>query len=81
ITGVGFQPAFVMVHANDTVTGRAGAMRSSALSGTASQLFTATANESVGITALASGSFTVGTSATVNNSGTTYDYVAFKDKP
>jgi len=45
VTGVGFQPAFVMGHANDTTTGRAGAMRSSALSGTASQLFTATANE------------------------------------
>ena len=81
VTGVGFQPAFVMVHANDTVIGRAGAMRSSALSGPASQLFTATANESTGITALGSGSFTVGTSATVNSAGTTYDYVAFKDKP
>jgi hypothetical protein len=81
VTGVGFQPAFVMVHANDTTTGRAGAMRSSAMSGTASQLFTATANESTGITALGSGNFTVGTSATVNNSATTYDYVAFKDKP
>jgi hypothetical protein len=81
ITGVGFQPSFVMVHANDTTTGRAGAMRSSALSGTASQLFTATANESTGITALGSGSFTVGTSTSVNNNGTTYDYVAFKDKP
>jgi hypothetical protein len=81
ITGVGFQPSFVMVHANDTTTGRAGAMRASALSGTASQLFTATANESTGITALASGSFTVGTSATVNQNGTTYAYVAFKDKP
>jgi hypothetical protein len=81
ISGVGFQPSFVMVHANDTTTGRAGAMRSSGLSGTASQLFTATTNESAGITALGSGSFTVGTSATVNNNGTTYDYVAFKDKP
>lgn len=81
ITGVGFQPAFVLVHANDTVTGRAGAMRSSALSGTASQLFTATANESTGITALQSDGFQVGASATVNNNGTTYDYVAFKDKP
>jgi hypothetical protein len=81
ITGVGFQPAFVMVHANDTTTGRAGAMRASALAGTASQLFTATANESTGITALQSDGFQVGTSATVNNNGTTYDYVAFKDKP
>jgi len=81
ISGVGFQPSFVMVHANDTTTGRAGAMRSSAMSGTASQLFTATTNESTGITALGSGSFTVGTSATVNNNGTAYDYVAFKDKP
>ena len=81
ITGVGFQPSFVMVHANDTTTGRAGAMRSSGLSGTASQLFTATANESTGITALQSDGFQVGTSATVDNNGTTYDYVAFKDKP
>jgi len=81
ITGVGFQPAFVMVHANDTTTGRAGAIRSSALAGTASQLFTATANESAGITALQSDGFQVGTSVTVNNNGTTYDYVAFKDKP
>jgi len=81
VTGVGFQPAFVMVHANDTILARAGAMRSSALSGTASQLFTATANESTGITALGSGSFTVGASTTVNANGTTYDYVAFKDKP
>jgi hypothetical protein len=81
ITGVGFQPAFVMVHANDTTTGRAGAMRSSSLAGTASQLFTATANETTGITALQSDGFQVGTSATVDNSGTTYHYVAFKDKP
>jgi hypothetical protein len=81
ITGAGFQPAFVIVHANDTVTGRAGAMRSSSLTGTASQLFTATTNETAGITALQSDGFQVGTSATVNNNGTTYDYVAFKDKP
>ena len=81
ITGVGFQPSFVMVHANDTTTGRAGAMRSSSLAGTASQLFTATANESAGITALQSDGFQVGTSVTVNNNATTYDYVAFKDKP
>jgi hypothetical protein len=81
ITGVGFQPAFVMVHANDTTTGRAGAMRSSSLAGASSQLFTATANESLGITALQSDGFQVGTSATVDNNGTTYHYVAFKDKP
>ena len=81
ITGVGFQPSFVVVHANDTATGRAGAMRSSALSGTASQLFTATANESTGITALQSDGFQVGTGASVDNNGTTYHYVAFKDKP
>jgi hypothetical protein len=81
VAGVGFQPSFVMVHANDTTTGRAGAMRSSSLIGNASQLFTATANESTGITALQSDGFQTGTSATVNNNGTTYNYVAFKDKP
>jgi hypothetical protein len=81
ITGVGFQPDFVIVHSNDTATGRAGAMRSSSLSGTASQLFTAASNETTGITALQSDGFQVGTSTTVNNTSTTYDYVAFKDKP
>jgi hypothetical protein len=81
ITGVGFQPDFVMVHADDTTTARAGAMRSSSLTGTASQLFTATPNETTGITALQSDGFQVGTSTTVNNNTTTYDYVAFKDKP
>lgn len=81
ITGVGFQPSFVIVHANDTATARAGAMRASAVTGTGSQLFTATTNESTGITALQSGGFQVGTSTTVDANGTTYDYVAFKDKP
>jgi hypothetical protein len=81
ITSVGFQPAYVIVHANDTVTARAGAHRSSAATGTASQLFTAAANETTGITALQSQGFQVGTSATANNSGTSYSYVAFKDKP
>ena len=55
-------------------------MRSSALSGTASQPSprppTRARDHRLG-----SGNFTVGTSATVNNSGTTYDYVVFKDKP
>jgi hypothetical protein len=81
ITGVGFQPAYVMVHANDTVTARAGAHRSSAMTGAGSQLFTATADETLGITALQTDGFQVGTSATVNNTTTTYDYVAFKNKP
>jgi hypothetical protein len=81
ITGVGFQPAYVIVHADDTVTARAGAHRSSAVTGTGSQLFTATANETTGITALQSDGFQVGTSTTTDNNGTSYSYVAFKDKP
>jgi hypothetical protein len=78
ITGVGFQPAYVIVRANGN---RAGAHRASAVSGTGSQLFDATANETTGITALQSDGFQVGASNTVNASGSTYDYVAFKDKP
>ena len=78
ITGVGFQPAYVIVRAN---ANRDGAHRPSAVTGTGSQLFTNTANESAGITALQSDGFQVGTSNTVNVNGTTYDYVAFKDKP
>jgi hypothetical protein len=78
ITGVGFQPAYVIVRANGN---REGAHRASAVSGTGSQLFASTANESTGITALQSDGFQVGTSNTVNNAANTYDYVAFKDKP
>jgi hypothetical protein len=83
VTGVGFQPSYVIVHAmNTTGAAREGAQRAAALTGTASQLFTATANEATGITALQSDGFQVGTSVTVNNATTgTYAYVAFKDKP
>jgi hypothetical protein len=78
ITGVGFQPAYVIARAN---ANREGAHRANAVSGTGSQLFTAAANESTGITALQSDGFQVGASNTVNTNGTTYNYVAFKDKP
>jgi hypothetical protein len=78
ITGVGFQPAYVIVRANGN---RDGAHRASAVTGTSSQLFTNNNNETTGITALQSDGFQVGTSNTVNASGSTYDYVAFKDKP
>jgi hypothetical protein len=78
ITGVGFQPVYVITRAS---ANREGAHRASAVGGTGSQLFAATANESTGITALQSDGFQVGTSNTVNNNGTTYNYVAFKDKP
>jgi hypothetical protein len=78
VTGVGFQPAYVIVRANGN---REGAHRASALGGTSSQLFTATANETTGITALQSDGFQTGASNSVNASGTTYSYVAFKDKP
>jgi hypothetical protein len=81
ITSAGFQPDYVIVHANDTATGRAGAHRASSVTGTGSQLFTANPNETTGITSLQSQGFQVGTSTTVNNNGTTYHYVAFKDKP
>jgi hypothetical protein len=78
ITGVGFQPSYVIVRAN---ANQAGAHRASAVSGTGSQVFSAAPDETTGITALQSDGFQVGTSNTVNGSGTTYSYVAFKDKP
>lgn len=78
ITGTGFQPDYMIVRANGN---REGAHRASAISGTGSQLFSANANETTGITALQSDGFQVGTSNTVNASGSTYHYVAFKDKP
>jgi hypothetical protein len=74
ITGVGFQPDYVIVRANGN---RDGAHRASAVTGTGSQLCTNNNNETTGITALQQ----VGTSNTVNANGATYDYVAFKDKP
>jgi hypothetical protein len=81
VTGVGFQPNYVIVHANDTVTARTGLHRPTAVSGTGSLNFSAVSNISDGITGLQSDGFLVGNNTATNTAGVTYDYAAFKDNP
>jgi hypothetical protein len=82
ITGVGFQPAYVIVRATNTSgTARQGLQKSTAVPDPASGFFSTTAATNTGITALQSGGFQVGNDANVNNNTTPYGYVAFKDKP
>ncbi|MGH2965982.1 MAG: DUF7483 domain-containing protein [Solirubrobacterales bacterium] len=81
VTGVGFQPNYLIVHANDTATARAGVHKPTAVSGTGSLNFSAATNLSNGITGLSSDGFLVGNNAATNTTGIAYDYVAFKDDP
>ncbi len=81
VTGVGFQPGYVIVRANDASTARAGVHRSAAVGGTSSLNFSAAPNITNGITGLQADGFLVGSNAATNTSGVTYDYVAFKDDP
>jgi hypothetical protein len=77
ITGVGFEPYYMHLRANDTVTGRPAVHRSQ-MNLFDSMRFDA-ANESNAITAFQSDGFQVGSNGDVNASGVTYHYVAFKD--
>jgi hypothetical protein len=77
VTGVGFQPDYVMVRPNDTATARKGRHRPAALGGTSSQFFTADANDALGIKALQSDGFQVGTDGSVNANNVNYHYIAF----
>jgi hypothetical protein len=81
VNGVGFQPGYVIVRANDTSTPRAGVHRSAAVGGTSSLNFSAAFNITSGITGLQADGFLVGNNAATNTSGVAYDYVAFKDDP
>lgn len=78
IGDVGFQPAWVIVRADDTVTARNGRHRPASLTGTSSQHFTNAVNGTGAITALKPTGFDVGTTTDVNANGVTYRYVAFK---
>ncbi|MGH9015749.1 MAG: DUF7483 domain-containing protein [Acidimicrobiia bacterium] len=75
VTGVGFQPEYVINRANGATRG---VHRPASISGTSSQEFMARANFTTGIKALLTDGFQVGTSSTVNTNGTTYYYVAFR---
>jgi hypothetical protein len=82
ITGVGFQPNYVILHGSNTSgTAREGVHKATAVPNPGSGFFTATAGITNGITALQSDGFQVGNEGNVNNNTTPYSYVAFKDKP
>ena len=79
VTGVGFQPDYLMVRANDTATARRGNHRPAAVTGTSSLLFDATNNLTTAIRALQADGFQVGTDASVNANNVPYHYIAFKN--
>lgn len=81
LTGVGFQPEYVMIRANDTSTARQGAHRSATLPGDSSLRYNAAANFANGIQALQSDGFQLGTDATVNAGSIAYRYLAVRDTP
>jgi hypothetical protein len=79
IGGVGYQPEYLMVRANDTGTSRAGAHRAASVTGMGSQFWSASFNSTNAIQALQATGFQVGTDTSVNASGPTYHYMAFKN--
>lgn len=75
ISGLGFQPSLVIVKNN---AAQQGVFRTDQMIGDATgYLASATADFTGGITSLDSDGFTVGTSATTNTSGNTYQWQAF----
>jgi hypothetical protein len=80
IGGVGFQPAWVIVRADDTVTARNGRHRPASLTGTSSQHFTNIANGTGAISGLQPDGFGLGTTTDVNANGVTYRYAAFRPR-
>ncbi len=79
ITGVGFQPDYVMLRSGDTTTARLGRARPAALAGDNTLSFSNLANVANNVQALQSSGFQVGTDGAVNASGPTYHYIAFKN--
>lgn len=81
ITGVGFQPEYVIVRADDTVTARFGAHRPASLPGDSSLRFSAFPNLPNSLQALQSDGFQVGTDGSVNANSVAYRYLAVRDTP
>lgn len=79
VTGIGFQPQFVLIRANDTTTNRRAVWRSNTHSGDSSSYFSSIANSSNLITALNPDGFSVGTDGNVNASGIDYRILAVRD--
>ena len=78
IATVGFQPAYALIRANDTATGRAANARPSSLAGDNTLLFTAAAGGANRIQALQATGFQLGTSTDVNANTVTYHYLAVR---
>jgi hypothetical protein len=78
VTGVGFQPGYALIRANDTGTGRLGVHRPSSLGGDSSLRFNNTANAANQIQALQADGFQLGNNSDVNANGVTYHHLAIK---
>jgi hypothetical protein len=76
LTGVGFQPRFLLLRANDTATSRRALWRTSSLTGDATLSFTGTANTANLIQSFQSDGFQVGSDGNVNASSITYHLLA-----
>jgi len=81
LTGMGFQPDYAMIRANDTGTGRRGQHRPASQADPNSLFYENQAAINTGIKSLLGDGFQVGNNTAVNANGTTYHYLGFKDSP
>ncbi len=79
ITGVGFQPEYVIARANDTATARLGAHRPATLPGDTTLRYGALVNATNSLQALQADGFQVGTDTSVNANTVGYRYLAVRD--
>jgi hypothetical protein len=76
ITPPNFQPGYVLIRANDTVTGRPTAHRPASLAGDSTLFFAGSASAADRIQALQAAGFQLGTSGNVNANTIPYHYLA-----
>lgn len=82
ITGVGFQPSYVIIRGDDTLVARRGVHRPASMTGTTDSLvWDPVATATSCIKALLSDGFQVGTGGAANAAPTTYYYVAMRNTP
>jgi hypothetical protein len=82
ITGVGFQPDYVIVRGDDTLVARRGVHRPASMTGTTDCLtWDPVSTATSAIKALQSDGFQVGTGGAANAGGTTYHYLAMRNTP
>lgn len=80
LTGVGFQPEWVIVRADDPVTARGARHRMAATPTASSHFFAGAADGAGAITALQPDGFQLGTNGDVNANGVNYEFVAFRQR-